>query len=280
MMNHKKVIFTDSEIVEFCKATKDTNELHNPDFMGKMGKRVIVPGMFALARTVNLSTDFLKSQASVIKVMFNSLLSSGDFVTLCTIPDPGNPYEVRLSAINHKDTLASKDDYARMFRGDRKFEDFIEGTRHRTDLDIQQVESFERLINATDPDVSNFLFAVAYTSKALLNAIYYPETEVEKEIDGIINRVTNLNSKTSPFYQSMELLIPSPFPVVKPGAYIDYFIHYQREVPCKLYTAHVRCEIDGKIIFHSQYKMGGIPDMVILRMAKDAHPHKNTIPEF
>ena len=279
-MKQKKIIFTDSEIVEFCKATKDTNELHNPGFMGKMGKRVIVPGMFALTRTVNLSADLLKSHANVIKVIFNSLLSSGDFVTLCTIPDPENPYEVRLSAINHKDTLASKDDYARMFRGESKFEDFIEGIRHRIDLDIEQIECFNRLIGTNDPDIANFLFAVAYTSRALLNAIYYPETEVEKEIDGVINRVTNRNSKVSPFYQSLEIHVPSPFPVFTPGSPIDYFIHYERETPCKLYTAHVRCEIDGKIIFHSQYKMGGIPDLVILRMAKDAHPAKKIIPEL
>jgi len=275
-MKQKKIIFTDSEIVEFCKATKDTNELHNPEFMGKMGKRVIVPGMFALSRTVNLSADLLKSQANVIKVMFNSLLSSGDFVTLSTIPDPGNPYEVRLSAINHKDTLASKDDYARMFKSERKFEDFIEGIHHRFEIDTDQIECFNRLIGANDPDVANFLFAVAYTSRALLNAIDYPETEIEKEIDGVIHR----NSGVSPFYQSLEIHISSPFPVINPGLAIDYFIHYEREIPCKLYTAHVRCEIDGKIIFHSQYKMGGIPDLVILRMAKDAHPNKKIVPKL
>jgi hypothetical protein len=276
MMKQKKVIFSDSEITEFCKSTKDTNELHNPEFMGKMGKRVIVPGMFALSRTVILSADLLKSRANVIKVLFNSLLSSGDFVTLCTIPDPEDPYEVRLSAINHKDTLASKDEYSRMFRSERKFENFIEGILHRMDLDIQQIECFKRLIGANDPDVANFLFAVSYTSRALLNAINYPGTEIEKEIDGVINR----NNKVSPFYQSLEIHIPSPFPIFIPGSPIDYFIHYEREIACKLYTAHVRCEIDGKIIFYSQYKMGGIPDLVILRMAKDAHPHKPTLPRL
>jgi hypothetical protein len=274
MMERRKVIFSDTEIVEFCNATKDTNELHNPEFMGKMGKRVIVPGMFALSRTVNLSAGFLKSHSNVIKVIFNSLLSSGDFVTLCTIPNPEDPSEVRLSAINHKDTLASRDEYARLFRSDRKFENFIEGIHHKIEVDSHQVECFKGLIGASDQDVANFLFAVSYTSKALLNAIDHPETEVEKEIDGVINR----NSKTSPFYQSLEIHIPSPFPVFTIGSAIDYYIHYEREIACKLYTAHVRCEIDGKIIFYSQYKMGGIPDQVILRMAKDAHPQKKIIP--
>jgi hypothetical protein len=92
--------------------------------------------------------------------------------------------------------------------------------------------------------------------------------------------VINKNSGVSPFYQSLEIHIPSPFPVFDPGKAFDYFIHFERKIPCKLYTAHVRCEIDGKILFHSQYKMGGIPDLVILRMAKDAHPHKNIIPKI
>jgi hypothetical protein len=275
-MMKKKVIFTDSEIVEFCKATKDTNELHNPEFMGKMGKRVIVPGMFALSRTVNLSAGLLKSQSNVIKVLFNSLLSSGDFVTLCTVPDPHDPSEVRLSAINHKDTLASNDEYARMFRSEKKFVGFIEGIHHRIEMETQQIECFKRLIEADDRDVANFLFAVSYASKALINAIDDPATETEKEIDGVINR----NSKISPFYQSLEIHIPTPFPLYEPGPPVDYIIHYERVIPCKQYIAHVRCEIDGKTIFYSKYRMGGIPDLVILRMAKDAHPHKPVLAEL
>jgi hypothetical protein len=238
--------------------------------MGKMGKRVIVPGMYALSRTVNLSADLLKSQANVIKVIFNSLLSSGDFVTLCTIPDPEDPCKVRLSAINHKDTLASQDEYARMFKSDHEFENFIRGIHHKTDLDTRQLESFKRLIGSNDPDVANFLFTVSYASKALINSIHSPVTEIEKEIDEVINR----DKMVSPFYQSLEIHIPNPFPVFTPGPAIDYFIHYEREIAFKLYTAHVRCEIEGNVIFHSLYKMGGIPDKVILRMAKDAHPVK------
>jgi hypothetical protein len=274
MIKQQKVIFSDTEIVEFCEATKDTNELHNPAFMGKLGKRVIVPGMFALSRTVNLSADFLKTNTNIIKLIFNSLLSSGDFVTLCTIPDPDDKFRLRLSAINHKDTLASNDDYARMLWGDAVFANFIEGIRHSIGIEPWQIESFKRLIGATDKDVANFLFAVSYTSKALINSIDNPQTEVEIEIDRLINR----NSKVSPFYQSLEIHIPDTFPVFMPGKAIDYFIHYEREVPNKRYLAHVRCEIDGITIFHSQYRMGGIPDIVILRMAKDAHLHKNNVP--
>ena len=62
-MKQKKIIFRDTEITEFCCATLDTNEIHDPLFMAKLGKRVIVPGMFALSQTVNLSAGYLKNHA-------------------------------------------------------------------------------------------------------------------------------------------------------------------------------------------------------------------------
>ena len=113
-MKQKKIIFNDSEIVGFCRATLDTNEIHDPKFMEKLGKRVIVPGMFVLAQTVNLSGDFLKNHAKSLKVLFNSLLSAGDFVTLCTSPAERNQSEIRLSAINCKDIMTSKNEYSRL----------------------------------------------------------------------------------------------------------------------------------------------------------------------
>jgi len=274
-MKQKKIIFRDQEIVEFCKATKDTNEIHDPDFMKKMGKRIIVPGMFALSCTLNLEARHLKTRANFIKVLFNSLLSSGDFATLCTALNPNDPYEVRLSAINHKDTLTSKNEYTRMSRVDSGFDSHFDGIPRRLSLDPKQVQTFKGLVGITDPDISNFLFAVSYASQALLSGIDNPETDVELEIDHLING----NSKISPFYHSLEIQIPQPFPVFTPGNSIDYCIHFERIKADKLYTAHVRCESEGVKIFSSRYKLVGIPDNIIFRMAKDAHPGKSKIPD-
>jgi hypothetical protein len=264
-MKQKKIIFRDSEIVDFCKATKDTNEIHVPQFMATIGKRAIVPGMFALSCTCSLSSDFLKTRANRIRVLFNSLLSSGDFVTLKTEETPGIPDEVRLSAINHKDTLTSKDDYTRMYHRDEPLETRQQGILRALPVEPWQVDIFSRLITATDPDVANFLFAVSYASQALLMSIRKPLTEVESEIDTLING----DAKVSPFYQTLEISIPTAFPSFKPGKTLDYFIHLEREKAFKLYTAHVRCENEGEVIFYSRYTLVGIPDMIILRMAKE-----------
>jgi hypothetical protein len=271
-MKQKKIIFRDDEIIAFCSATRDTNEIHDPEFMSKLGKRVIVPGMFALSQTVSLSGDFLKQQARSLKVLFNSLLSAGDFVTLCVLPDAAEPTEVRLSAINHKDTLTTHDEYTRISKEEASFTRQFEGILHRLAVDKEQVVSFRRLAGTDDPDVAHFLFAVSYASQALLRSIAHPQTEIENEIDLVINKNRNL----SPFYHNLEILIPAPFPVFDPTGTLDYYIHFEREKPLKLYTAHVRCEHEGKLIFQAEYKLIGIADRIILRMAKTIKHHVET----
>jgi hypothetical protein len=269
-MGNKKIIFRDAEIIEFCRATLDTNEIHNPEFMAKLGKRVIVPGMFALSHTVNLSPVFLKNQANSLKVLFNSLLSSGDFVTLCTSSSDGNPSEIRLSAINHKDTLTSKKEYTRLSVNQTGFNSKHAGILHKLKVTRAQVDTFLQLITAKDKDVGHFLFAVSYASQALLRSINMPETETEKEIDEAINK----NTSISPFYHTLEIDIPTPFPVFDPVGEMDYHIHFEREKPFKLYGAYVRCEHNGKLIFRAHYKLVGIADRIILRMAKAIKHHQ------
>ena len=264
-MNQKKIIFRDDEIIEFCRATKDTNEIHDPVFMAKLGRRLIVPGMFALAQTVNLEAGFLKNHARSLRVLFNSLVSSGDFVTLCSTISHEDPSEIRLSAINHKDTLTSKDEYTRLSVKETNFTTIHQGILHRLEVSPDQLPKFKALINGKDPDVVHFLFALTYASQALIRSIDHPSTKVEQEIEQLINKNTNV----SPFYHTLEIRIPSPFPVFDPEGALDYYIHFEREKPFKLYTAYVRCESQGKVVFQSQYKLVGIADRIILRMAKE-----------
>lgn len=264
-MKQKKVIFRDTEIVEFCRATHDTNVIHEPLFMANLGKRVIVPGMFALSQTVNMSGDFLKNHARSLKVLFNSLLSSGDFVTLSTSSYDVNPFEIRLSAFNCKDTLTSKEEYTRLSVKEAVFNTEFSGILQKLEVTEEQVGKFIQLIGADDKDVAHFLFALSYASQALLRCITNPGTGIEKEIEETITR----NSGISPFYHTLEIIIPSPFPVFNPVGAFDYFIHFEREKAGKLYGAYVRCEHQGLLIFQSHYKLVGIADRIILRMAKE-----------
>ena len=263
-MKQKKIIFRDAEIIEFCRATRDTNEIHDPVCMSRLGKRVIVPGMFALSQTVALSGDFLKNQARSLKVLFNSLLSSGDFVTLCAGSSPEDPSEIRLSAINHRNTLTSNDEYTRLSGKEIEFTHKEGGILRKLEVDREKVEKFRQLIGTEDTDIARFLYSVAFASQALLQCIDKPLTEVEQEIDQVINKSSNI----SPFYHTLEIQIPAPFPVFEPSGTLDYSIHFERKKPFKLYIAHVRCEHQGNLIFRAEYKLIGIADRIILRMAK------------
>jgi hypothetical protein len=269
-MKQKKIIFGDREIVEFCSATLDTNEIHDPKFMAKLGKRVIVPGMFALAQTVNLSADFLKDHANSLKILFNSLLSSGDFVTLCTSSSKSNSSEIRLSAINCKDTMTSKDEYSRLSVKEFWFKANPKGILRKLEVKPEQISQFIKLIGSDDKDVAHFLFAIAYASQALLRSINKPETRIENEIYETISK----NPSISPFYHSLEIHVPTPFPVFDPTGELAYYIHFEPEIPNKLYSAYVCCESNGKLIFLAHYKLVGIADRIILRMAKEIKHHQ------
>jgi len=268
-MKKIKIIFRDTEIIEFCRVTLDSNEIHDPIFMAKLDKRVIVPGMFTLSKTVNFSADFLKNHANSMKVLFNSLLSSGEFVTLCSSSSDNDPSEIRLSAINYRDTLTSNNEYTRLSVKETVFNTDHKGILRRLEVKPEQIGKFIQLIGAEDKDVAHFLFAVSYASQALIRSINQPETEIEKEIDETINK----NSTISPFYHTLDIRIPHPFPVFDPVGELDYFIHFEREKLCKLYGAYVRCEHHGKLIFQAHYKLVGIANQVILRMAKVIRKH-------
>lgn len=269
-MKERKVIFTDSEIVAFCRATRDTNVIHDPAFMKEIGKRVIVPGMFALSATAGLTSEYLKERGRSIRVLFNSLLSSGDFATLKAGPAADNPDVVRLFAINHKDTFTTRDEYTLISPDPLDLPDVPDGILHRLDVDPQQLDDFRRLTQVQDPETGSFLFTVAYASQALLHAIMNPVTEVEWEIDALIHNGTGV----SPFYHTLEILIPRPFPVFSPEGAIDYYVHFEREKKDKLYTAYVRCMAGDTLAYHSRYQMLGINNQIILRMAKEILHHR------
>jgi hypothetical protein len=263
----KRIIFTDKAIVDFCRATQDTNEVHDPAFMTGLNKRVIVPGMYAFCMTANLSAGFLKSGANYIRVCFNTLLSSGDLADLSAEQSPENPLEIRLSAINHKDTLTSRDEYTRIMKVDGEFVPQTTGLIRQLTVTKEQVDAFSSLISATDPGVADLLFAISYASQALLKSIREAGTGVEKEIDAVING----DSKISPFYHTLEIFLPPVFPGITKEGMLDYRIHIEREKANRAYVAHLQCEQDGEILFRSIYRLVGIADSVILRMAKEIH---------
>jgi len=262
----RKIIFRDQDIVDFCRATRDSNEVHDPCYMAGLGKRAIVPGMFAFSAATNLAAQYMKESGNTIKVFFNTLLSSGDFAELIAEPLAGaEGNSCRLYAINHKDTLTTHDEHTRIFHSDQVLPNQQEGIVRSLPADPSQISDFTRLIGAHDPLVGGYLFAVSYASQALFKSISEALTDTEKEIDDLINH----SGSVSPFYQSLEITLPRPMQPLEISLPIDYRIHFVREKFRKVYLAYLQCEQEERILFRSRYRLMAISDAVILRMAKD-----------
>jgi hypothetical protein len=118
-----------------------------------------------------------------------------------------------------------------------------------------------------DMELAGFLFSVAYASQALYAGIREASTEVEQEIDRLING----NNRISPFYHTLEIFLPPNFPFIQSEGTIGYRVHFVRERANRSYVAHVQCVQEGRIIYRSVYKLVGISDTIILRMAKGVH---------
>ena len=223
--------------------------------------------MFAFSSTAILASDFIKTRADYIRVCFNTLLSSGDFADLVAIPNSVLPTEIRLSAVNHKDTLTSNDDYTRISRRGVEFVPQTAGKIMHLPVNELNIRDFSRLIMCHDPELAGFLFSVAYASQALYAGIREASTAVEQEIDKLING----NNRISPFYHTLEIFLPPNFPFIQAKGTIGYRIHFEREKENRAYVANLQCEQEGRIIYRSVYKLVGIPDSIILRMAKGIH---------
>ncbi len=262
----RRIIFRDQDIVDFCRATHDINEVHDPGYMAGIGKRAIVPGMFAFSAAINLASRFLKEEGNTIRVFFNTLLSSGDFADLVAEPGgmEGDRF-CRIYAINHKDTLTTGEEHTRIFSAPVVMPMQEEGIVRSLPLETRQIAEFTRLVGAGDPEVAGYLFAISYASQALYKSIAGAVTETEFEIDDLINH----SGRISPFYQSLEISLPRPIPPLVSEGELLYRTHFVREKFRKIYLAFLQCEQGGEVLFRSRYRLMAIPDAVILRMAKD-----------
>ncbi len=142
------------------------------------------------------------------------------------------------------------------------------GTLHSLEVIPQQIRAFTELTKIQDSVVARFFFSVAYASMALFSAIRNPITEIEKEINLLLDKSRN-PAQLSPFYQSLEIFIPPNPKILFPKGKIEYHVHLIRKNKHRLYVAHLRCMQSEDLIFQAKYDLISIPDRLIMRMIKD-----------
>ncbi|HSV87060.1 MAG TPA: hypothetical protein VLH61_00300 [Bacteroidales bacterium] len=258
-------VFTDNQVVTFCKATCDVNPVHDPDYMYSREKRVIVPGMMLFSKVATMLFGAVGTSLDTYKILINSIVSTNETIVLGYEDGPEN--EKYIFAINKQDSFSFGKERSKVYLRNFPVEFPQSGRIQSLPVEKWQLVDFGKVIDCQNVILRDFLFGIAYASNALFKSISNPVTEVEKEINNFLDKSKNPD-QVSPFYQSLEIFLPPDPNPLKSNRTIDYFIQFEREVAGRVYLAKVRCEQEGSVLYHSEYRLVAIPDKIILRMAK------------
>lgn len=259
-------VFSDDQVVTFCKATCDGNPVHDPGYMYSHNKRVIVPGMMLFSKVATMLFGAVGTSLDTYKILINSIVSTNEPITLGY--EDGTEDEKYIFAINKQDSFALGDQRSKVYLRNFSVE-FPKLTSFQSlPIEKWQLESFGKVIDCKNVILRDFLFGIAYASNALFKCIGNPVSDVEQEINHFLDKSKSPN-QVSPVYQMLEIFLPPDPNPLKPNHPIDYLIHFEREVTGRVYQAKVRCEQHGSLLYHSEYRLIAVPDKIILRMAKN-----------
>lgn len=263
----QQVVFSESMVVNFCQATADDNPIHDPSYMYAQNKGVVVPGMLLFSTIIN----FLHQQTSELynyyRLIFGNVICANEKVDLGFSLNREQPNIKYLFAINGHDSFSTK--YERSFVSicGNVLNIDANGVDRKLTYHFTQLETFRRLTNGVNRSLSDFLFTIAYASAALFKSIREPLTVVEEEINRLLDKTIN-PEQVSPFYQTLEIYKTRFDSELSSEGIIDYNIRFEPEKQNKVYVAHVVCSQNGKVLYHSTYKLVAIPDKLIMRMVK------------
>jgi hypothetical protein len=262
------IIFSNQNVSQFCEITCDNNLIHNPEHMHQLNKQVVVPGMFVFSTALNLLHDAFTQGADTIKVFFNSVIHTNESVRFEGKKNSQKPMEILMSANNGHDSFTLKDERSKVYKRSSDYTHQNLGFIRSLKYTEMQLGAFNKLIGCVDQFMNGFLFSIAYASSALFQAIQNPITEVESEINILIDKSLNPD-RVAPFYQSLEIYLENGLTALDAQGELDYKIDFVREKQYKTYVAHVRCQQNGRKIYQSDYKMISVPERLIMRMVRD-----------
>ncbi len=296
--------FTEENVIKFCEVTEDSSIHHKPDAMKEKGKLAIVPGMYILALAASQAERFFQNQNTKAEVYFGAPTSVGDSVNFDVAgrenggnPNKGEPeiagpqndvgqnpaIELKVNEIarlltesNGIDVLcAPKQEvdsqdvrYTRLLNiGEMPPE--IEGYKRILIPKDDFLGRFAKLINREPDNLTELLFAIAYSSRALLRGVGEPVTDVEKV-------ARNAMGKLIPVYTSLDLFIPNERPRIEVKGGIHYTVRIEN-IAKKKFTYTLDCHTEKGRLCHAVYRLRATKERFVLEMAKDIpKPSPNT----
>ncbi|GAB6278816.1 MAG: hypothetical protein STSR0006_08140 [Lentimicrobium sp.] len=258
--------FSEQAIVDFCEVTHDHNVVHDPQFMKSQGKKAVVPGMLILSKAIGMAEEIIRKGANTFHLFLNSMVGANEPLTIGYRVLERTPIKAEIIARNSKDTLSHKGNSSIIYKRNQVINDRPSGQHQSLETKSMQIESFSNQIALKENPLGAILFSIAYASHSLFQAIEKPISNIEKEIQGYLNK-DDQNDKQSPFYQSILIHLPDQIHVPIGGIPLDYFIHFERIKEGRTYGAQVFCTQNGEEVYSSYYVLTAIPDRLIMRMA-------------
>lgn len=263
----QQVVFSESMVVSFCQATADDNPIHDPNYMYAQNKGVVVPGMLLFSTIINHLYQRTQECYNYYRLIFGNVICANEKVDLGYTPNLEKPEHKYLFAINGHDSFSTKLERSVAIKNGKGLNLLPNGIDRRLSYCSSQLETFRKLTNSVNHSLADFLFTIAYASAALFKSIREPLTEVEEEINRLLDKTVNPD-QVSPFYQTLEIYRTRFDSELSNEGTIDYNIRFEREKQNKVYVAHVVCSQNTKVLYHSIYKLVAIPDKLIMRMVK------------
>ncbi len=284
--------FSDKEISDFCTVTKDNNDIHNPQFMGKKSKLAIVPGMMILSQVLDLPLAY-DQNFNLMEIYFSSPLSSGETVefsydainqtegiilnarrngnNLLAKLDPTTKKEIGDSKLltTNPEHLQNIGYPLRFDLSDGKEKDSTEAAPNIVNFERENIEDFGKIVSSNS-DITDTLFAIAMSSRALIDSFAYPVSRNENKAK---EEIAKIKGKVLPVYQSLRIFLPEGIQDLRGGK-----LEFYNDVNVKKrdITFDLKCQNDGRTLYFAQYSLKAMTERVLIRYAKD-DPKKDPI---
>jgi len=202
-------VITRRDIVDFCKITKDSNPIHDPEYMAQYDKEPIVPGLFTLITAAAYSDNLLINPFKPVFPIDNELYLNIDFTGKLL---SANQKIITGSYANYAARKTSEDLCDWILYADGRDKDYLKSVEDgkgsrlyfrkprifklpelqvKCSFEFEDIEKFAELIQSKT--YLPFWFSIAGTSYALIESMQKIPTIIQSKIDEFDERKYNQN---------------------------------------------------------------------------------------
>ncbi len=256
-------VYTPSEIRTFSESTGDDIILHNPEIMKQRNRYPIVQGLFLLVDLLKLQRRFLIENAALIEMYINGCANPYDELVMGNEKERDGSYRMAVfKGVN--DIISLKETHSRMLQIDGKetLPSGNGGRQIRLCLDAEKLKKFKELVEINEDSLASLLYAMASSSRALLNCVKEPTSDLEKHVLDLMNSP----EQHMPVYTYLSFIIPGNGKFVDKDNELGFNIDITQND--ERYDLCLTCKQNERILYTAHHKAVPIKLDVIMRHTK------------